>query len=45
VDKRGDLWVGTSLGVNIITNTYTIATSPTPQLSISSVLYFKAAEY
>ena len=37
VDKRGDLWVGTSLGVNIITNTYTIATSPTPQLSISSV--------
>ena len=37
VDKRGDLWVGTSLGVNVITNTYTIATTQTPQLSISSV--------
>jgi ligand-binding sensor domain-containing protein len=37
VDKRGDLWVGTSLGVNIITNTYTIATAQSPQLSISSV--------
>lgn len=37
VDKRGDLWVGTSLGVNIVTNTYTIATQQNPQLSISSV--------
>jgi ligand-binding sensor domain-containing protein len=41
VDKRGDLWVGTSLGVNIITNTYTIATSQTPQLSISSVFILR----
>jgi ligand-binding sensor domain-containing protein len=37
VDKRGDLWVGTSLGVNIITNTYTITAAQNPQLSISSV--------
>ena len=37
VDKRGDIWEGTNLGVNIITNTYTIATSSNPQLSISSV--------
>jgi ligand-binding sensor domain-containing protein len=37
VDKRGDVWVGTSLGVNVITNTYTIATQQNPQLSISSV--------
>ena len=37
VDKRGDVWVGTSLGVNVITNTYTIATTQNPQLSISSV--------
>jgi ligand-binding sensor domain-containing protein len=37
VDKRGDVWVGTSLGVNVITNTYTITTTQNPQLSISSV--------
>jgi ligand-binding sensor domain-containing protein len=37
VDKRGDLWVGTSAGVNIVTNTFTIATTQNPQLSISSV--------
>jgi ligand-binding sensor domain-containing protein len=41
VDKRGDLWVGTSLGVNIVTNTYTIATTQTPQLSISSVFILR----
>jgi ligand-binding sensor domain-containing protein len=41
VDKRGDLWVGTSLGVNIITNTYTIATLQNPQLSISSVFILR----
>jgi ligand-binding sensor domain-containing protein len=41
VDKRGDLWVGTSLGVNIITNTFTIATLPNPQLSISSVFILR----
>jgi hypothetical protein len=41
VDKRGDIWVGTSLGVNIITNTYTIATTQNPQLSISSVFILR----
>jgi ligand-binding sensor domain-containing protein len=41
VDKRGDLWVGTSLGVNIVTNTYTIATTSNPQLSISSVFILR----
>lgn len=41
VDKRGDLWVGTSLGVNVITNTYTIATTQNPQLSISSVFILR----
>jgi len=41
VDKRGDIWEGTNLGVNIITNTYTIATSSNPQLSISSVFILR----
>jgi ligand-binding sensor domain-containing protein len=41
VDKRGDVWVGTSLGVNVITNTYTIATAQNPQLSISSVFILR----
>ena len=36
VDMRGDLWVGTNLGVNIITNLNTIVSSSTPQLRISS---------
>ncbi|NWF88640.1 MAG: T9SS type A sorting domain-containing protein [Ignavibacteriaceae bacterium] len=36
LDNRGDLWVGTSLGVNIITNTSSVLTS-SPQLRISSV--------
>src|SRR5690554_3829319 len=36
VDRRGDLWVGTSLGVNIISNVRTVLTS-NPQLRISSV--------
>jgi ligand-binding sensor domain-containing protein len=36
-DKNGDIWVGTGLGVNIVTNTYTIAQSATPQISVSSV--------
>ena len=36
VDRRGDVWVGTSLGVNIITNTYSITTG-VPKLSITSV--------
>ena len=37
VDRRGDVWVGTSLGVNVITNTSTITSESTPQLSISSI--------
>ena len=36
-DRRGDIWVGTNLGVNIITNNQTILNSGTPQLRISSV--------
>ena len=36
IDKRGDLWVGTSLGVNIITNSSSVVSS-NPQLRISSV--------
>jgi ligand-binding sensor domain-containing protein len=35
-DKRGDIWVGTNLGVNIISNTGSVL-SNNPQLSISSV--------
>ncbi len=37
VDRRGDVWVGTSLGVNVITQTYTITSGNKPQLSISSI--------
>ncbi len=37
VDKRGDVWVATSLGVNIITNTSGIPTSGSASLRISSV--------
>src|SRR5690606_8717701 len=36
VDRRGDIWVGTSLGINIISNTSTVTTS-NPQLRVSSV--------
>jgi len=43
MDTRGDIWVGTSLGVNIISNTETLAPGLTPQLSISSV--FSLREY
>jgi ligand-binding sensor domain-containing protein len=43
MDTRGDIWVGTGLGVNIITNTETIAPGSTPKLSISSV--FSLREY
>jgi ligand-binding sensor domain-containing protein len=35
-DKRGDIWIGTNLGVNIITNTGSVITSQ-PDLIISSV--------
>jgi hypothetical protein len=37
IDKRGDVWVATSLGVNIITNTSGIPTSGSASLRISSV--------
>ena len=36
IDRRGDLWVGTSLGVNIITNLNSVLASSNPQLNISS---------
>ncbi len=35
-DLRGDIWVGTNLGVNVITNTETLLTSD-PQVRITSV--------
>ena len=37
VDQRGDVWVGTSLGVNVVSNTESILSSGGPQFSISSV--------
>ena len=37
MDQRGDLWVGTSLGVNIISNTDAVLNGSGSQLSISSV--------
>ncbi|MDZ7626359.1 MAG: two-component regulator propeller domain-containing protein [Ignavibacteriaceae bacterium] len=37
VDRRGDVWVATSLGVNLITNTSAIPTSGSSSLRISSV--------
>jgi ligand-binding sensor domain-containing protein len=37
VDKRGDIWIGTALGVNIITNASAAATSANPQFRISQV--------
>jgi len=37
VDRRGEVWVGTSIGVNVISNTSTIPSSSNPQLRISSV--------
>jgi ligand-binding sensor domain-containing protein len=36
IDKRGDLWVGTGLGVNIISNNGSVLSSK-PELSISNV--------
>jgi hypothetical protein len=36
IDRRGDLWVGTSLGVNIITNLNTVLSSVNPQLRITN---------
>ncbi len=37
VDKRGDIWIGTSLGVNVITNASTIPSSTNPPLGLSNV--------
>lgn len=38
VDKRGDMWIGTNLGVNIISNTSVVlGSNATPQFNISSV--------
>lgn len=37
VDRRGDVWIATSLGVNVITNTSGIPTSGSSSLRISSV--------
>ena len=36
IDRRGDLWVGTSLGVNIISNLNTVLSSSNPQLRITN---------
>lgn len=39
-DRRGDLWIGTGLGVNIITNPSTVLSS-NPQARISSVFVLR----
>jgi hypothetical protein len=36
IDRRGDLWIGTGLGVNIITNLNSVVSSSNPQLNITS---------
>jgi ligand-binding sensor domain-containing protein len=36
IDRRGDLWVGTGLGVNIISNLNTVLNSSNPQLRITN---------
>ena len=41
VDKRGDVWVATSLGVNIITNNSGIPTSGSTGLDINSVFVLR----
>ncbi len=40
-DRRGDVWVATSLGVNIISNTSAIPTSGSSALSISNVFVLR----
>ena len=37
VDRRGDIWIGTSLGVNVLTNTSAIPSSTNPPLGLSNV--------
>ncbi len=39
-DQRGDIWIGTGLGVNIITNSSTVLAS-SPQVKISSVFILR----
>ncbi|MGB5529534.1 MAG: two-component regulator propeller domain-containing protein [Ignavibacteriaceae bacterium] len=41
VDRRGDVWVATSLGVNIITNTSTVLSSGSSALRISNVFVLR----
>ncbi|MFI5237803.1 MAG: hypothetical protein ACHQLA_07695, partial [Ignavibacteriales bacterium] len=41
VDRRGDVWVATSLGVNVITNTSTIPTSGSSSLRISNIFVLR----
>jgi hypothetical protein len=41
VDRRGDVWVATSLGVNVITNTSGIPTSGSSGLDIKSVFVLR----
>ncbi len=37
VDRRGDVWIGTNSGVNVLTNTSAIPSSNDPSLRLSSV--------
>jgi len=37
VDRRGDVWIGTNAGVNVLTNTSAIPSSNDPSLRLSSV--------
>ncbi|MDR3627073.1 MAG: two-component regulator propeller domain-containing protein [Ignavibacteriaceae bacterium] len=43
MDTRGDIWVGTGLGVNIISNTESITSGSTPSFTITNV--FPLREY
>ncbi|MBK7630644.1 MAG: hypothetical protein IPJ23_08075 [Ignavibacteriales bacterium] len=36
IDRRGDLWVGTSVGVNIISNLSSVVSSSNPQFNITT---------
>jgi hypothetical protein len=41
VDRRGDVWVATSLGVNVITNTSAVLSSGSAGLDISSIFVLR----
>jgi hypothetical protein len=41
VDRRGDVWVATSLGVNVITNTSTVLSSGSAGIDISSIFVLR----